>query len=86
MLNSSVSAAVAVLYRGTGGTPVKVTLSPDLLGLGGGDGGGRYRVSEVFEGVEPLVRLRGGREESFVGKRIPVFFCSLSFCKQSLFQ
>lgn len=40
------SAAVGIFYRGTGGTPARVTISAHQMGL---KNPGGYRVTEVFE-------------------------------------
>ncbi len=58
MWNGSASAAVAVLYRGAGGTPVRVSLTAGLLGLAGPR---KYRVSEVFRG-RPLGVFKSGQK------------------------
>jgi hypothetical protein len=42
------SAAVAVMYRGTSGTPARVSFTPKQIGL---EHSGGYSVAEVFDGA-----------------------------------
>ena len=68
--NNEMSAAVAVMNRGEGGTPTKVTFTPRSIGLTY-DGG--YLVKEVFEStnmgsklpddeIEVMVNPSGGTD------------------------
>ena len=70
--NNEMSAAVAVMNRGEGGTPTKVTFTPRSIGLTY-DGG--YLVKEVFEStnmgsklpddeIEVMVNPSGGRHKN----------------------
>ena len=48
--NGSYSAAVAIMYRGVGGTPKVITFTPEQIGL---NYTGGYNVYEVFKN-DPL--------------------------------
>ena len=76
--NNEMSAAVAVMNRGEGGTPTKVTFTPRSIGLTY-DGG--YLVKEVFEStnmgsklpddeIEVMVNPSGGKDLKALNKRL----------------
>ena len=76
--NNEMSAAVAVMNRGEGGTPTKVTFTPRSIGLTY-DGG--YLVKEVFEStnmgsklpddeIEVMVNPSGGKNLKALHKRL----------------
>ena len=54
--NGALSEAVAIMYRGTYGTPVRVTFSPRLLGINV-KGVSGFEVLDVFDGGRPLGTL-----------------------------
>jgi len=49
--NGALSEAIAIMYRGTYGTPVKVTFSPKMLGISGKKVK-NYQVIDVFDGTD----------------------------------
>ena len=48
VVSDEASGVVAIMYRGSYGTPVKVTFTPEEIGLSSDNG---YIVSEVFDNV-----------------------------------
>jgi len=49
--NGALSEAVAIMYRGTYGTPVKVSFSPKMIGIND-KGVKNYQVTDVFDGTD----------------------------------